>query len=818
MLSHSGRSNLQLKLINDARKLLEKVKAQDNTNLSLDSSFSSFDSDYRSATTRTKKGPPSPSKFKDIVIVKKSEPTSSSPSNQQDRLMEKCDSNANLNLSYSRSERGDEYVSDIDDSDDEYCNDAKHGFVKASQCSSNSTVPGLAAASCSSSRRSFQDSQSFDKDRGDDDDDDDVDAVVVCDDEDDDEHHDHDGDVCEEHDDTKRNMMVMEGSVKEVDAVDLKKETDSNKNVSISGDESDYSRDSNSEFFNTVDTQSCGRTTHGILENLGSDGKVLECSSNEIGEDSISTEAKDDNVEDFNRRNDDKVVQPSSTETSNEDSMEENKKPAALSLANTRNGNCDSKESRSSDCHNSVSLQSYDRCSPYAENKMNTVIGTLNKSSSSVQIVRKNKRATINIVEKNLDKDKTQIQALREENQRLKEDNESLQEEMNLFDEKLACLELSLGLIESVEKAASEFNSHGGDMNLNRSNSYSSRNSDVCHQKEKPIKPVIAEIRHSRSVEEDSKNINDNKSFLSATSCQTSHSIHSQGSGSFLSAESRTMTISRSKSQDSNNSNSTSSGKVGASVSGSCETPSSNPGGHQDVAVSEEIIMLRENNEKMLYAIKALSKAIITQTRKHYHYKQKFGFTKKQVIDDNLKISQLSAEKDEVTSNFYKTRAQFLEEQDKREELSLSVQHLAKIMNDLRRKLKSEEEIKSKILERIDEHSTSGASMPLSIATSGSRRMGSSREIDATTRDSLDEILSPRSQNSFHISIGTNEDTSNIDCDKSVGNLSMELEIIKLKSKLDRRDNRIASLQKKLNSVKDYLKRVEDENNKDADV
>jgi hypothetical protein len=46
----------------------------------------------------------------------------------------------------------------------------------------------------------------------------------------------------------------------------------------------------------------------------------------------------------------------------------------------------------------------------------------------------------------------------------------------------------------------------------------------------------------------------------------------------------------------------------------------------------------------------------------------------------------------------------------------------------------------------------------------------------------------------------------------------MELEIIKLKSKLDRRDNRIASLQKKLNSVKDYLKRVEDENNKDADV
>jgi AAA ATPase containing von Willebrand factor type A (vWA) domain len=869
MLSHSGRSNLQIKLINDARKLLEKVKSQDAANLSLDSSFSSYDSDDK--LTR-KKEPLSPSKFNDIVIVKKSGPTSvSSASNQQDALivMEKGESLVgNLNLSYSRSERGYEYVSDIDDSeeeddDDKYCNGSttKHDFKSSSRCSSNSTIPGLAVASCSSSRRSALDSQSMD-DR------EEKDQEEVADDNDDHHYGHNDQDVCEDSNeedndddaieddnDAKRTLMKGEGRDLDMEKADPKTELDCNDNDGIPDDQSNDSKDTISDISNTdnvlllssakkliatyntkssqssVETQSSNRNTkNGKMEIIAADQtQAPEYSSLGLDENYVVKETKDDTVEDSTCRNVDRTtvqLSLSSTETCNsKDSLEDEKLQGTLSVMNIRNDAGESNEEKYNNASDYFDVSNAkDSSLPNTKKKVAPTVGSLvehdgenvpKSSSSSVKIVRKTKRATLKFVDRSFDKDKSQIEALREENKRLQEDNKSLQEEMNLFDEKLACLELSLGLIESVEKAASGFNRHVGAIELNRSKSFSSRDSGACCPDEKSSKPSLVDIHHSSSIEQDGKNANDDKSFLSATSRQTSHSSsHSQGSGSYLSAESTTQTISTSKSKDCTKSNSMSRVNSKSSVTEPCNTKEE----HKDTALSDEIIMLRDNNEKMLYAIKALSKAIMTQTRKHYHYKKKFGFTKKQVIDDNLKISQLSAEKDEVTSNFYKTRAQFLEEQDKREELSLSVQHLAKIMNDLRRKLKSEEEIKVKILDRIDEHSTSGASLPLSIATSGSQRMNSIKEIDATTRDSLDEILSPRSQKSFNISIGTNEGTTNTDNENSVGNLSMELEIIKLKSKLERRDTRIASLQRKLNAVKDYLKTVEEGKNKDVDV
>lgn len=865
MLSHSGRSNLQIKLINDARKLLEKVKSQDAANLSLDSSFSSYDSDHK--ITR-KKEPLSPSKFKDIVIVKKSGPTSvSSASNQQDALivMDKCESLAgNLNLSYSRSERGYEYISDIDDSEEEeeeedkYCNGStKHEFKSSSRCSSNSTIPGLAAVSCSSSRRSAQDSQSMDdkeekdQEEEEDDDDDGHNDLDVCKDSDEEDNYDY---ASEDENDTKRTLMKGEGRDLDMDIVDPKTELDCNDNDGISDDQSNDLRDTISDISNTdnvllssakkliatyntkssqssVETQSSNpNTKDGKMEIITADQTQLpEYSSLGLDEDHVVKETKDDTVEDSNCRNVDRTTVQLSLSSNeicnNKHSLEDDKVQGTLSIMNIRNDAGESNEEKyikASDYFDVSNAE--DSSSPNTKKKVAPAVGSLvehggenipKSSSSSVKIVRKTKRATLKFVDRSFDKDKSQIEHLREENKRLQEDNESLQEEMNLFDEKLACLELSLGLIESVEKAASGFNRHVGAIELNRSKSFSSRHSGACFPDEKSSKPSLVDVHRSSSTEQDGKNTNDDKSFLSATSRQTSHSsIHSQGSGSYLSAESTTQTISRSRSKDSTESNSMSRVNSKSSVTEPCDTK----GEHKDTALSDEIIMLRDNNEKMLYAIKALSKAIMTQTRKHYHYKKKFGFTKKQVIDDNLKISQLSAEKDELTSNFYKTRAQFLEEQDKREELSLSVQHLAKIMNDLRRKLKSEEEIKVKILDRIDEHSTSGASLPLSIATSGSQRMHSIKEIDATTRDSLDEILSPQSQKSFNISIGTNEGTTNTDNENSVGNLSMELEIIKLKSKLERRDTRVASLQRKLNAVKDYLKTVEEGKNKAVDV
>jgi len=68
MLSQSARtSNLQVKLINDARKLLEKVQSQD-ANVSVDSFFDSF----HSGPIVQKPEPASPSNFNDIMFIQKS--------------------------------------------------------------------------------------------------------------------------------------------------------------------------------------------------------------------------------------------------------------------------------------------------------------------------------------------------------------------------------------------------------------------------------------------------------------------------------------------------------------------------------------------------------------------------------------------------------------------------------------------------------------------------------------------------------------------------------------------------------------------------
>jgi len=214
-----------------------------------------------------------------------------------------------------------------------------------------------------------------------------------------------------------------------------------------------------------------------------------------------------------------------------------------------------------------------------------------------------------------------------------------------------------------------------------------------------------------------------------------------------------------------------------------------------------ELKMLRENNENMLRAIKALSKATTIQTRKHHHYKCKFGHTRKNLVEGNVKL-------EEVTSNFYKTRAQFLQEQDKREELSDSVQTLAKKMNDLRRKLQADEENKVCLLDRIDENSViSCISISNSTNASALSRLSAIIELD-TTRDSLDEVLSPRSQNTLNVLSPKSESREKAEEDQT--KLSLELEVMKLKAKIERRESTIWRLQNKFSIVKGYLKGIED--------
>lgn len=226
----------------------------------------------------------------------------------------------------------------------------------------------------------------------------------------------------------------------------------------------------------------------------------------------------------------------------------------------------------------------------------------------------------------------------------------------------------------------------------------------------------------------------------------------------------------------------------------------------------KELQMLRDNNEKMLCAIKALSRATTIQTRKHYHYKKKFGFSKKILKEGNEKITQLEVDKQKHLSEFYEARANYLEEQDKREELSDAVQTLAKRMNSLRRQMTTEEQTKMTILDRIDEHSISSdssgslKSVELSSASSSNLSLSSS----LLSMDSLDLILSPISENEPRC-----EDRSTFKSDaeqqskKTVQ--ALELEIARLKRKLDKKQSQVLRLCRNFKLVKEYLSKESNE-------
>eukprot|EP00979_Chaetoceros_neogracilis_P001688 scaffold305_cov267-Chaetoceros_neogracile.AAC.5 len=454
-------------------------------------------------------------------------------------------------------------------------------------------------------------------------------------------------------------------------------------------------------------------------------------------------------------------------------------------------------------------------------------------SSNSITITRKTKK-TANIVEmkraeKNNEYDGTNdIVELQEENNRLQEENVWLQEDMNSFDEKLACLEITLGIIDSVEKKTAEFNLQEAEIerqvqehdksnpnNEKRNHDDYSTLSGDSRLSHKSRKSLFSKSRKSskgsaakRLLSWTRRSAESRRSVTSKTS-KKSKSSKSEQSNKYISSD---------VSQQSHISNQTgtdlaamSKNMIVIDVSESRDEQQEITRNHSTSTVTSmsrkeksELKMLRENNGKMLYAIKALSKATTIQTRKHHHYKNKFGHTRKNLVEGNVKLG-------EVTSNFYNTRAQFLEEQDKREELSDSVQVLAKKMNDLRRKLRADEENKICLLDRIDENSiVSFISISNSTNASVSSRLSAINESDDATRDSLDEVLSPRSQTSVNVVPPKSEFRESAKEDNDQTKLDLELEVLKLKAKIERRELKIGRLQNKFSAVKGYLKGIED--------
>jgi hypothetical protein len=318
--------------------------------------------------------------------------------------------------------------------------------------------------------------------------------------------------------------------------------------------------------------------------------------------------------------------------------------------------------------------------------------GSNKVSSSSIIITRKSKTSVIVVGNKD-DDDKSQIIELKELNKKLQEENLTLLEDMNSFDEKLACLEITLGIIDSVEKRTAEFNNEEAEIERLEQNEkvhdhddYSTLSGDtrLSHNSRRSLFSKIKGIdaksavswtlrstgsrrsatskasRKSKASKVEEYEAGD-KSFSSATSQQSRSSIQSERSNksnkSFHSAASRQSgltSIGEEKPMfvavESRDEISEGTRVRTASASSKMTTSSAISMSRRE---HNELKMLRENNEKMLYAIKALSKATTIQTRKHYHYKRKFGHTRKNLVEGNIKLSQLEVEKEEVMSNFY---------------------------------------------------------------------------------------------------------------------------------------------------------------------
>ena len=381
--------------------------------------------------------------------------------------------------------------------------------------------------------------------------------------------------------------------------------------------------------------------------------------------------------------------------------------------------------------------------------------------------------------------DRSQVSMLKEENLRLQEENMSLQDELNSFDDKLACLEMTLGIIETVEKSDSELRSQSNDDRDDCSTL--SGDSRLSHNS-------VRSIRSNKSMQGDIPVKSSNES-VDSVSCSkgsgSSRSTKSKKSAPFRNTFSRLSM--RSKKKKLREESRDDASNVSKPREENEQSSSKNALSSSEM---EELAVLRENNSKMLYAIKALARATTIQTRKHYHYKRRLGNTQRDLKEENVKLNQVKDEMGEFQTNFYNTRAALLEEEDKREELSFSVQSLAKKMNEYRRKVEEEEEIKRMALERIDENSIAGTSVSSDVSITG---------------DSLDEVLSPKSQSV--VEIVSREESS------KTSQLSLELEVMKLKAKLERRDARINQMKTKFGIIKNHLQVIKEnreENDKET--
>ena len=186
-------------------------------------------------------------------------------------------------------------------------------------------------------------------------------------------------------------------------------------------------------------------------------------------------------------------------------------------------------------------------------------------------------------------------------------------------------------------------------------------------------------------------------------------------------------------------------------------------------------------NDQMVSAMKALAKAATTQTKKHYHYKKGMNTAKKEVLDLNTKMTKQLVEQASLRSNYLKARTQLLQEQSKRDEAQEASQRLSDELEELKICCEEDSQRKASILEQIDFGVSPTASYP-----------------------GIFQVNTDDSEASDAIARSTpNEESANQDT--STNRISMELEVLDLKSHLKKQMVTISKLEAKLALCKTYF-------------
>lgn len=196
-------------------------------------------------------------------------------------------------------------------------------------------------------------------------------------------------------------------------------------------------------------------------------------------------------------------------------------------------------------------------------------------------------------------------------------------------------------------------------------------------------------------------------------------------------------------------------------------------------AKSNAVEPLEETDDDIKSAMKALAKAASTQTKKHYRCKKEMSNAKKELLQLNTKMTKQLVEQASLRSTYLKTRTQLLEEQRKRQDAQDVAEQLSDELRELEALREDDSYRKQSILEQIEASISPTKSYPGILEVSS---------------DDADAITRSISKESTDSNAGT-----------PTAKITLELEILDLKSHVRKQMVTISKLEAKLALCKTYF-------------